>query len=101
LAFPNVDGKLGLALIRAGQRFSVEALAARVRSLPDSSRPRFVRICAELPQTASLKLKKRDMAAAGVDPSSTADPLYYLREGRYLPLDGERYRAILGGAVRF
>jgi fatty-acyl-CoA synthase len=100
VALPNVDGKVGLLLIQAGARFSVAALAARVRALPGPSQPRFLRLCAELPQTASLKLKKRDAARTGVDPAATSDLLYYLRDGRYLPLDVESYRAIVGGTLR-
>ena len=37
----------------------------------------------------------------GFDPARSPDPLYVLDGERYVPLDAERYAAILSGAMRF
>jgi fatty-acyl-CoA synthase len=101
VSLPRIEGKLGLAVVEAPGGLSLEAFAERARRLPAFARPRFVRVTHGLSLTASLKLKKAELARQGVDPQGLSDPVYYLSGERYLPLEAEDYLRIVTGQQRF
>jgi fatty-acyl-CoA synthase len=98
---PQIEGKLGLAVVEAPEGLSLEAFAERASRLPAFARPCFVRVTRGLALTASLKLKKAEWARQGVDPEGVSDPLYYLAGQRYLRLEPNDYRRIVSGQQRF
>lgn len=101
VALPGLEGKLGLAVVDAPAGLSLEAFAERAQLLPSFARPCFVRVTEELLFTASLKLKKAEFARQGVDPGALRDAIYYREGERYVRLQGEDYRRILDGRLRF
>jgi fatty-acyl-CoA synthase len=101
VTLPRVEGKLGLAVVEAPDGLSLEDFAERARRLPSFARPRFVRVTAGLSLTASLKLKKAELARQGVDPERVSDPVYYLAGERYVRLRVDDYRRIVNGEQRF
>jgi fatty-acyl-CoA synthase len=93
------DGRVGLAALVCDVDFDiarVEALSAR---LPRSALPRFVRSLPELPRTASLKLRRRALAAEGFEPELSG-AMWVLDAGRYRVLDSAAYRDIVSGKLR-
>jgi fatty-acyl-CoA synthase len=100
VSVPGYDGQLGLAVLVCGADFDVSRLHALVQRLPKSALPRFVRLTSELPRTHSLKLRRRSLAAQGVDPERVPDELWVLAEGRYRTLDADAYGDIMSGALR-
>lgn len=101
VALPQVEGKLGLAVVDAPDGLALDAFAERAQRLPVFARPCFVRVTRELSLTASLKLKKAEFARQGVDPSRVSEPIYYLCGERYLPLESADYQRISSGEQRF
>lgn len=80
-AVPDVaagDQVMAALVLTAG--FDSAAFAEHVRDLAPKAVPRYVRICAALPQTASHKILKRRLAATAW---RTGDPLWH-RPGRDL-----------------
>jgi fatty-acyl-CoA synthase len=100
LRVPGYDGGVGLAVLVTAAGFDVHALESLKERLPRTALPRFVRVVAALARTSSLKLKRRVWAQDGVDPERVADPLWVLKEGRYVPLSRELYGDVLTGKVR-
>jgi fatty-acyl-CoA synthase len=100
LSLPGYDGQPGLAAVVVRQGFEARELGRLAERLPRSAVPRFVRFVAELPRTSSLKLKRRELAAQGVDPERVADPIWAWHEGGYGPLSAEAYRDIVSGIRR-
>jgi solute carrier family 27 (fatty acid transporter), member 1/4 len=78
----------------------VNSLTILAERLPRSALPRFVRRLQDLPRTASLKPRRRALAAEGIDPARVAAELWVLRGDTYTPLDGAAYRDILSGRLR-
>jgi fatty-acyl-CoA synthase len=97
---PGYEGQAGLAALIWEQGFDVNSLAILAERLPRSALPRFVRRVEELPRTASLKLRRRALAADGVDPERVAAELWVLRGDTYIRLDSAAYRDILSGSLR-
>jgi fatty-acyl-CoA synthase len=100
VAVPGYDGLLGLAVLVCCADFDVSRLHVLGQRLPKSALPRFVRLTSELPRTSSLKLRRRSLAAEGVDPERVPGELWVLSEGRYMRLDAGAYRDIKSGALR-
>ena len=70
--------------------------------LPRYARPLFLRLTHEIATTETLKPKRGVYVAEGFDPARVGDPLYVLDAdaGDYVPLDAERYAAIVEGKMR-
>ena len=98
---PGSEGRAGMASLRCGPEFSLEALAKTVlEKLPVYQRPYFVRLLGdEMRVTGTFKHQKVDYRREGYDPSLTSDPLYFLDGERYLPLDAELFEALQSGQV--
>jgi fatty-acyl-CoA synthase len=73
-----------------------------VQQLPAYSRPIFLRIRSEIETTSTFKQRKVDLVKEGFDPSTTADPIYFLHPHRqaYIRLDPALYAEIVDGRVR-
>ncbi len=98
---PGCEGRAGMAAITTGQGFDLAGLAGRVAAgLPPYARPVLLRLCDDLQTTQTFKLKKANLAEAGFDPVSIADPLYWLEAGAYRPLTAEVHSRIMSGDVR-
>lgn len=100
VSVPGYDGLLGLAALVCDANFDVSRLHVLGQRLPKSAVPRFIRLTSELPRTQSLKLRRRSLAAQGVDPERVSDELWVLVEGRYRRLDTGAFRDITSGALR-
>lgn len=97
---PGYDGQVGLAVLVSDADFDPSRVAALSTRLPRSALPRFLRLTNELPRTASLKLKRRELALQGVDPTRLTDALWLWCDGAYVRLTSETYRDILNGKQR-
>ena len=97
---PGYDGRVGLAVVVAEAGFDVGTVESLAERLPKSALPRFVRLVPELSRTHSLKLKRRDWALAGVDPSTIGPGLWVWQGGRYVLLNAGIYHDILSGKHR-
>jgi fatty-acyl-CoA synthase len=100
VAVPGYEGQAGLAALVWADGFDVNSLTTLAQRLPRSALPRFVRRLEELPRTASLKLRRRALAAEGVDPERVSAELWVLDGSAYVPLARETYRDILAGKLR-
>jgi len=103
VAIPGLEGRAGMAALTVNGELDLDLLADRlVAALAPYARPVFLRVTGEMDATATFKHKKVDLAREGFDPAATRDALYFRdpEAGRYLPLDAERYRAIVAGRVR-
>ncbi|MCX8073336.1 MAG: AMP-binding protein [Candidatus Binatia bacterium] len=86
---PDPDGGdqvMAALVLREGASFDPDRFAAFLQAQPDLSPkwvPKFVRIAAELPQTASTKVLKNELRRQKFLPERCRDPLYW-RPGREL-----------------
>lgn len=100
VSVPGVDGRPGLLVIASDVEPSLDELTERSRALPHYARPCFVRVVPAIELTASLKLKKRLLAAQGVDPSQVSGPLYFWDGQRYAALGPLAFSRIIEGQLR-
>lgn len=97
---PGAEGRVGMASLSTQDDFDLDALARYVTDkLPRYQRPAFVRLSGEMRTTATFKHVKTDYRNEGYDPSRVTDPLFYLEDDRYVPLDAELYARIASGEV--
>ncbi|XP_017839937.1 long-chain fatty acid transport protein 4 isoform X1 [Drosophila busckii] len=97
---PHVEGKAGMAAIMDPERkVDMDYLSIVIRgSLPPYARPLFIRLLAEIPRTATFKLKKRELALEGYNLEAITEPIYYLnRDGVYRQLTAEQHALLLAG----
>ncbi len=100
---PGADGRAGRAALVVGEGFELGMFRARVhQALPGYARPMFLRLLPALQATGTFKPKKQELLAAGFDPGSVRDPLYFddPRTGAFVALDAALYRELQGGAIR-
>lgn len=100
VALRGREGRAGMAAIQLTPDtvFDGEALYRLVaKNLTPPARPRFVRVVATLPMTASLKVDKTALQEEGADPGRVGDPLYHLDEaaGTFTPLDMDGWAALV------
>ena len=77
-----------------------EAARRLAEQLASYAIPVFFRICKQVEQTGTFKLKKTTLQKDGFDPSNCKDDslFYWDNAGhRYAPLDNEMYEAIQSG----
>ena len=99
---PHIEGKAGMAAIVDPQRvIDLEYLSVGLRgSLPAYARPLFVRLMDEIPQTATFKMKKRELMLESFDMNRYKDPLYYLnKDGIYRQMTEEQFQSLLNGTA--
>ncbi len=101
VAVPGAEGRAGMALIRA-EIFDLAAFARGMAALPRYARPLFLRVTREIATTETLKPKRALYVAQGFDPGLVNEPLYMFdgETDAYVPLDAERYGAIVRGEAR-
>lgn len=97
---PGVDGKPPLAVLAVADSLDFGEFEVRVQQLPKAARPCFIRLVSELAWTASMKVKKRQLAQEGVDPERVEDRLYIGNGARYEPLTRAVYRRLTEGELR-
>ena len=72
--------------------------------LPKYAHPLFLRFCERVDVTGTYKFVKVKLRREGYDPALCGgDRLYYFdrQVGKYLPLNGEEYKAIIAGDIAF
>jgi len=106
---PDVDGGdrvMAALVLRDGAEFSPEHFRAFIEAQPDLSpkwMPAFIRVGAELPQTATSKILKNELRRQKFRPDLCPDPVYWrARAGeayrRFTPDDFARIRAAFESA---
>jgi fatty-acyl-CoA synthase len=103
VAIPGMDGRAGMAALVVGPGFDVAALARQLEGkLPHYARPIFLRLSPAIEVTGTFKQRKVELVQEGFNPSTIADPLYWLNpaSGRYEPLDAAHYADIVEDRYR-
>ena len=100
---PGADGRAGMALLKIGGPFDLDALPGRLEVLPRYARPLFLRLAIEIEITETFKAKRRAYVDEGFDPDRIADPLYVFdgQRQRFVVLDTKRYAAIRNRTTSF
>ncbi len=97
---PGAEGRVGMASLHVNGNLDLDRFAAFVREkLPAYQRPYFLRIQHEMRITGTFKHQKVDYRDEGFDPSRVSDPLYFLDDGRYVPIDRELFERITKGEI--
>lgn len=99
---PHTDGRAGMAAITVENGFDLQKLADYANnSLPNYQRPYFVRLLSgdEMRTTSTFKHQKVDYRKEGFDPRAINDPLYFLQNGSYVPIDADLFAKIEAGEV--
>jgi fatty-acyl-CoA synthase len=100
---PGVDGRAGMASLVVDGDFNLEELPSRLKAqLASYARPIFLRLAPRIDVTGTFKQRKVDLVREGFDPSTIADPLYFLDPdtGKYERLTTDRYADIVEGRVK-
>ncbi|HEY8253484.1 MAG TPA: long-chain-acyl-CoA synthetase [Rhizomicrobium sp.] len=103
VAVPGMEGRAGMAALVVDGDFDMEALPARLKArLAPYARPLFLRLSPQIAVTATFKQRKLDLVREGFDPSTIADPIYFLDpdSGRYELLTPARHADIVEGRVK-
>jgi fatty-acyl-CoA synthase len=102
VSVPDVDGRAGMATLVVGGNFNLNELPRRLKSLAQYARPIFLRLSPQIEVTGTFKQRKVDLVRQGFNPSTIADPLYFLEpgSGQYERLTPEQYGEILAGRIR-
>ena len=89
------------AIVDPQRVIDLEYLSVGLRgSLPAYARPLFVRLMDEIPQTATFKMKKRELMLESFDMNRYKDPLYYLnKDGIYRQMTEEQFQSLLNGTA--
>ena len=100
---PGMEGRAGMASLVVDGDFDMEALPARLKArLAPYARPLFLRLSPQIAVTTTFKQRKLDLVREGFDPSTIADPIYFLDpdSGRYELLTPGRHADITQGRVK-
>jgi fatty-acyl-CoA synthase len=101
---PGHDGRAGMAAITASAPIDLKDLQGHLSArLPSYARPVFLRLTPEVETTGTFKYRKVDLVRQGFDPMNISDPLFVFdaEAGGYSPIDGEMFRRISEGYMRF
>ncbi|HEY8945626.1 MAG TPA: AMP-binding protein, partial [Polyangiaceae bacterium] len=98
---PGIDGQPPLAVLSVSGEFEQGSFERHVAELPSHARPCFLRFASGLAMTESMKVRKRALAQAGVDPAASSDTIWYRRGTRYERLTPNVYACLSAGDVRF
>jgi fatty-acyl-CoA synthase len=100
---PGTDGRAGMAALVIDPTLDLNALHRHIeQSLPAYARPLFIRLQPFIEATGTFKQKKGDLVAAGFDPATTPDRIFFdhPKQRGYVPLDSRLYGEICGGQIR-
>lgn len=100
---PGMDGRAGMALVMADDRFDLRTFRKHAETqLPHYAIPVFLRIASEVAVTETFKHKKTELMADGFDPVGTAGCLYVWRNEtvRYEIIDAAIFEKIKAGLIR-
>lgn len=105
---PDPDGGdrvMAALILRQGARFDPARLTTFLAMQPDLSpkwTPTFVRIAAELPQTATVKILKSQLRHEKYRPDRCRDPVYWrpARQTAFLPFTAADYEQLRGQFVQ-
>lgn len=107
---PHHDGRAGCAAIvldtasGGSEKTALSSLAAHARArLPRYAVPLFVRLLKEVGSqtTGTNKQQKGTLREQGVDPDKVqGDPLFWLKDGTYVPFGRDEWKALQGGKVK-
>ncbi len=96
----GAEGRVGMASIVTSEDFDLNAFArCVVNNLATYQRPYFLRLVPNMRITGTFKHQKNDYRNEGYDPSKVEDPLYYLEDGRYVPIDNALYHRLAAGEI--
>ena len=92
-------------VLTEGSRFDARAFYAFLTAQPDlspKSFPDYVRLCAALPETRTLKVLRGDLKRAGFDPARCADPIWWRErsESGFKPFAAADYAKVRAAFVR-
>jgi fatty-acyl-CoA synthase len=102
VAVPGSEGRAGMAALVIDDAFDRAAFAQAVRErLPSYAQPMFVRVVPAIELTGTFRQRKQELAGAGFDPASIADPLYFREPGtgEYVRLDSALHERIQGSQL--
>ena len=102
VSVPGYEGRAGMAAVLClTSGFDGAAFFQATLALPPSARPVFVRVCADLDTTGTMKFKKFELQQQGFEANALA-PVYVRDDAAkvYSPLDAGRRAAIGEGRVR-
>ncbi len=102
VSVPGYEGRAGMAAVLClTSGFDGAAFFQATLALPPSARPVFVRVCADLDTTGTMKFKKFELQQRGFEANALA-PVYVRDDAAkvYSPLDAGRRAAIGEGRVR-
>ena len=91
-----------MAAIRTNGSLDLDALADYVTGrFPKYQRPFFIRVLTDegMRTTSTFKHQKTDYRDEGFDPRTVHDPLYFLDDDRYVPIDEALYARFEAGDV--
>jgi fatty-acyl-CoA synthase len=99
---PGWEGKAGMAALKTGKNFDLNAFAAHLqKNLPSYAQPVFLRFRQAIAATSTFKQRKIELQKEGFDPSSVLDPLCARDDlGNYFELTPELYADICAGKVQ-
>ena len=102
VSVPGVDGRAGMASLVVDGGFGLSELPRRLKTLAQYARPIFLRLSPRIEVTGTFKQRKVDLVRDGFNPSTIADPLYFLDPagGKYVQLTTDQYEDILAGRIR-
>lgn len=101
LTLPHYDGQLGLAVVVPTDNFSLIALEKGYSRWVNYSRPRFLRVTAQLRLNRGLKFDQAAYRAEGIDPSAISDPAYVYASGHFRLITTNVWRELVLGQFRF
>jgi fatty-acyl-CoA synthase len=100
---PGTDGRAGMAALVIDPTLDLNALHRHIeQSLPAYARPLFLRLQPFIEATGTFKQKKGELVAAGFDPATTPDRIFFdhPKQRGYVPLDSRLYGEICAGGIR-
>ncbi|KLU83768.1 fatty acid transporter [Magnaporthiopsis poae ATCC 64411] len=109
VSVPHAEGRAGCAALRmnSADQHAVPPSVLRdlyeyaARALPKFAVPVFLRLVDEMQSTGTNKQQKQELRAQGVDPAKTGgDPIFWAREGTYVPFTAEDWEKLEKGEVR-
>ncbi|HTI00139.1 MAG TPA: hypothetical protein VL752_04245, partial [Acidisoma sp.] len=103
VAVEGTEGRAGMAALTIDDDFRPETLMAHMLAhLPSYARPVFLRLCDQIPATATFKLQQEQLAREGLSVHEGTDSLWFNEPGtdRIVPCDAGLLHAITTGARR-
>ncbi|KAK4046689.1 hypothetical protein OIV83_005892 [Microbotryomycetes sp. JL201] len=98
---PNHEGRAGCAAIPSTSQIDLDKIATHVRkALPKYAQPLFIRVVQKVDVNGTSKQVKVQLRNEGIDPEKVQDPLYWLKDGKYVKFGKNEFEAIKAGQVK-